>query len=755
MNDGEIRISTKVDNTGITTGLKGTEKQIASLTNQFGKQVDIIRKQENALANLRDKIIDYLVKEYDNAIVKIEETNKKIALSKEFGDITGLAQAEQELSNLDAISIRLATRLGDIEEGGIKASEAIKEIIISPDTPTNIVKLAREANYTADNLERSKDKANDLKDTINKISNVPIKDITNETKKMSKETRNSTNAFEKFFKKITRLAAAVFVFNIIRKSLTEFKNYIGIALKENDAFAKSFAQVKGNLLIAFQPIIDTVIPIIATLVQWLSKATAQLAIFTNMLFSKSIKASTASAKALYSQAKALRNVNKQARSAANTLDELAFVSKETTKEDTVIEPIFKIPEPDESIFDVFDGIGKRLAKIFNKLVDYIDWKLLAKNISKGLIKVINELTSFLKNVDWKNIGKSIGDFILNIDWFGLGLSIINLMVSGMLAIGDLLIGVGDAILEWIGDPNFIENMFQSGVNLISSLISGTLSRIAKFGEVFLKIVEIFEELLGIKEWIKFGKDIMKGLSDGISSLLNPVADIFNNLSNKIFNTFKNLLTGIKEIWNGLSTWFNNTVIKPISNFFGSLWSGIKTGASTLADFIKSFVIDPIVNLFKGLYNSLVGIIEGVINAFIGIINAFIKGLNKAIDTINKIPGVNLKTISTVDKVKVPRLATGAVLPGGEPFMAIVNDQPRGQMNVETPISVIEDAVRKAMAEAKLNNNNEETNRLLELLIRVVESKNLQIGDRDIAEANSRGQRNIGIQTGGGAFADAR
>lgn len=51
------------------------------------------------------------------------------------------------------------------------------------------------------------------------------------------------------------------------------------------------------------------------------------------------------------------------------------------------------------------------------------------------------------------------------------------------------------------------------------------------------------------------------------------------------------------------------------------------------------------------------------------------------------------------------LATGAVFRGGNPFMAIVNDQPRGQTNIEAPLKVIKQALREELTSLidKFNN----------------------------------------------------
>ena len=48
-------------------------------------------------------------------------------------------------------------------------------------------------------------------------------------------------------------------------------------------------------------------------------------------------------------------------------------------------------------------------------------------------------------------------------------------------------------------------------------------------------------------------------------------------------------------------------------------------------------------------------------------------------------------------IKIPELANGAVIRGGNPFLAILGDQRSGQTNVETPLSTIEEAVSNVMS----------------------------------------------------------
>lgn len=88
-----------------------------------------------------------------------------------------------------------------------------------------------------------------------------------------------------------------------------------------------------------------------------------------------------------------------------------------------------------------------------------------------------------------------------------------------------------------------------------------------------------------------------------------------------------------------------------------------------------------------------------------------------------------------------RLATGAVLPPNDPFLAIVGDQKHGT-NIEAPLSTIEDAVRNVVGDS---NYSPEVVQLLQRLITVVEQKNFsisrrEVGDAAIAEINGRTRR---------------
>ena len=78
-------------------------------------------------------------------------------------------------------------------------------------------------------------------------------------------------------------------------------------------------------------------------------------------------------------------------------------------------------------------------------------------------------------------------------------------------------------------------------------------------------------------------------------------------------------------------------------------------------------------------------------------------MNDLIDSYNSSAGVlGTSTLSRVHYkpmggIKIPELANGAVIRGGNPFLAILGDQRSGQTNVETPLSTIEEAVSNVMS----------------------------------------------------------
>ena len=141
-----------------------------------------------------------------------------------------------------------------------------------------------------------------------------------------------------------------------------------------------------------------------------------------------------------------------------------------------------------------------------------------------------------------------------------------------------------------------------------------------------------------------------------------------------------LVEKVKEVWGKIKDFWN----KNIAPIFTAEWW---------------------INLGKTCINGLIAGFEGGIN---GIIGAFESMINWIVDGLNKISfdipdwlgggsfGINLPR-ANFGRVKIPRLAQGAVIPPNREFLAVLGDQKQGT-NIEAPLKTIVDAFNIALSQ---------------------------------------------------------
>ena len=148
------------------------------------------------------------------------------------------------------------------------------------------------------------------------------------------------------------------------------------------------------------------------------------------------------------------------------------------------------------------------------------------------------------------------------------------------------------------------------------------------------------------------------------------------------------------------------------------------------------------DLAKKCGNGLIGGFEAAINGIIGMfetmINWIVKGLNKiSFDVPDWVPGIGGKKFgfnipkAKFDRVLIPRLAQGAVIPANREFLAVLGDQKQG-VNIEAPLQTIVDAFNIALAQNGRSGNNEI----------VIEIDGREFG-RAVVEQGKRESRRIG------------
>lgn len=117
------------------------------------------------------------------------------------------------------------------------------------------------------------------------------------------------------------------------------------------------------------------------------------------------------------------------------------------------------------------------------------------------------------------------------------------------------------------------------------------------------------------------------------------------------------------------------------------------------------------SIWNGIKNTIKNVINGIIGGINGMIRGVVNGLNTVIRALNRlhfnIPdwvpvfggrsfGFNLSTISAP---QIPYLASGAVIPPNQEFLAVLGDQNKGT-NIEAPESLIRKIMREELAKQK-------------------------------------------------------
>ena len=283
------------------------------------------------------------------------------------------------------------------------------------------------------------------------------------------------------------------------------------------------------------------------------------------------------------------------------------------------------------------------------------WGELKDNIQSGG-SIIGSVISFVFGVFqdfgrlvadvFRGIGKTINQWVEDLGLTGTAVGEI------MGAIGDAFTHVGD-VIEGIVTLNFpliitgLEGLFNDALHIvdgglweIENLINAGLTWLEdKLGVDFDSIRWLVSGLFTVIRTI-----IGVGLPAILGTIFGWIGDVIN--------LFNGLFSGLVDIWDG------------IIQFIDGVFSG---------DFERAW--DGIVNIFKGVANIFISIAEFIVNAFITPIQAIANAINNfKISIPDWVPLVGGKSwnpqISVPQKVKIPRLAEGGMVPNtGSLFVA--------------------------------------------------------------------------------------
>lgn len=435
--------------------------------------------------------------------------------------------------------------------------------------------------------------------------------LTPKVKETSKEVNRAGQGFERFSNRIKLLARNVFVFNIVNKGLRAMRDVLGTAIMQNEEFAHSLAQIKGNLYTAFAPVWQALLPAINALGRALAWVTGLLAKFISLLFGKSIKASQSAASALNAQAGGYGAVSDAAKEAEKSLASFDEINTLTTAKDVDISggggggggvtddgPLFdfdysqltglekvlnRILEPLQkidfgpliaSLSKLWDAIKTTFGKIGEVLLRFYEVALaplitiIIEDIAPVAIEVIAEAVELVGNVietAWPYLEQFYKDWLEPlIHWAAEKVVDFLEKVRDLLAwlndnpdVVDLLVRIALAILlikaiKWVAD-------LAKGVTVLDLLKGALLAIVLNLPKIYnwiKNIVGVVKEATDrIREWL--GENNKLGLSFG-----------------QIKKGSEDAATSYKNNYSGLSTWTRTAVTEPTSLAYSELFSGI-------------------------------------------------------------------------------------------------------------------------------------------------------------------------------------
>lgn len=338
----------------------------------------------------------------------------------------------------------------------------------------------------------------------------------------------------------------------------------------------------------------------------------------------------------------------------------------------------------DATFSVLDEAGKHFEKAF-------DGESIGKNILMGILKGFTGALGF--------IFEPIGDFFVTLF---------------------------DAICSVFGIHSPATSMIPLGENIFWGIIEGFRNQFSSFMVVLSEWWDAY-----VMPWFTQERwtELLENIKTAFLTKWSEIADWWQN-------------TALYNWWEeSVSPWFTqekwSELLENIKTAFTEKWEEIKTDTSELLDSLKKAIeekykiikdkTDELKEKFdelkknvketfdsvkKNILDQLAPVIEKIEN-FIQKVRDAIQAVkdffNSGYEQVGSSAGKSSKTMPTtrsVDPVSyktainsVPHLASGSVIRGGNPFLALLGDQPRGQMNVEAPAGLIKDMVKAGIAES--------------------------------------------------------
>lgn len=502
--------------------------------------------------------------------------------------------------------------------------------------------------------------------------------------------KNLGSGIGRLAKRITSLAASALVFNVLSQGFRSVQQGITGMAESDSQLKASLAGIQGNLLTAFAPLWQTVLPMVRAVTAALASLAGMIAQVMAALFGTTTSAAQKSAAAYSKQASAATGSAgatkkaaeeaKKAQREAMDFDILHKVSdnssedsssgggggagvgsdfgaaiKSTPLADQLVQAIkdddwYKVGSIfAEKLNDAMDKMpwGKirntahkwalNIADTLNGFAETLDWGLVGSTLGNGLNTALDFLDTFVQNFHWDSLGQGIGNGLegmrQSIDWAQLG----RFMTDGLKGLLEGLHGLVQSGFNWraLGDD------VATGINSAWNNIDW--SQAAVDGSKLIRgILQSASNAIAGTDWGKIGQDVAKAIkSIDWGGILADLVEFIATAAGAACKGFGEFFT---ELFNGLGDkmhdYFGDIGNLTIEGFF----EGVTEMVKDIAGWIKEHVVDPWV---KGWQNALGIHSPSTVMKELGgyTIQGFLNGITEAWETVTSWVGDHLSGLA--------------------------------------------------------------------------------------------------------------
>ncbi|MBR2680488.1 MAG: hypothetical protein IKE23_07010 [Exiguobacterium sp.] len=521
--------------------------------------------------------------------------------------------------------------------------------------------------------------------------------------------------------RMKRMFMNVFLFNVMSKGLREMSAFFNGMVGRSAELQQSIAQIKGAIYAIVYPLAQIMLPVITRIAQFITSILVGLGKITSALSGKSWAESVAGAKAV---AGSMQSASGSAQKATKTLagiDEINQLSDD--KSNGSIAPTFDFSGVEDiDLGKMLGGLKDKFDAWYKKLAE-IDWKQLGRDLFKRLKKALS-----------------------TVDWNGLATSASRLLGGIFGALTGFLVGFFEDIYNDVVGY-FDDKIEEAGGNIVLGILAGILDAMIGilqwiYDHIFKPFIDGFKECFGISSpstvMEEMGQYIIDGLYEGLVGIWNAVKGIFNDLVEKVKETFGKVWEtvggGASDAWEKITGAFKNVKTKfanigsAIKDAFVNAWTKVKETAlgawnkiKEIFGNVKAFFKQTFETAWEAVkkvfsYDNLKSVAETIAEKMKGWINKLIDGMNsflavpfgKLKEIFDKMRNIKIagwypfSWLPDVTVPSIPKLAQGAVIPPNREFLATLGDN-KQETEIVSPLSTMKQALLEALAEAPAQN----------------------------------------------------